>query len=225
MKRSFIYDINTKNISFIQTAKDLKMLGIKNNMFFLKLYDKSIQGLDPYSKLLTHEQVIKIINECIINPWYFIREVARIPEQGGTGIPYQLNRGNLAATWCFINGVDHYLVLPRQIGKTQSSLSILDWAFLVGTTNSEFMFINKKQEDSINNLARLKDQRDLLPKYLQFKLAFDEDGKVVTDTNNVKKLSNAANGNSIVAKASAKSVESAEGLGRGCTQPYFCRVA
>lgn len=226
MAKKFIYDIQTKNISFLQTAKDLKSLGIKNNMFFLRLYDPSLRGVDPYSQHLSDDQVMRIINECIINPWYFLREIARIPEQGGTGIPYQLNRANLAATWCFLNGIDHYLVIPRQIGKTQSTLSILDWAFLFGTTNSEFMFINKRQEDAVNNLARLKDQRDLLPEYLQFKLAFDDDGKAIRETNNVKSLSNAANGNKVVAKPSAKSVESAESIGRGCTQPiqYYDEV-
>jgi len=226
LARKFIYDVQTKNISFLQTAKDLKTLGVKDHMFFLKLYDTGLRGVDPYSPFLTEEQIMRIINECIINPWYFLREIARIPEQGGTGIPYQLNRANLAATWCYLHGLDHYLVIPRQIGKTQSTLAILDWTFLFGTTNSEFMFINKKQEDADNNLARLKDQRDLLPKYLQFKIAITDEGKIVEGADNVKSLTNANNGNKIVAKPSARSVESAENIGRGCTQPiqYFDEV-
>lgn len=216
MARKFTYDINTRNISFVQTAVDLKKLGIKNNMFFLKLYDRSLVGVDPHSPDLTEDQVIRIINECLINPWYFLRECARIPDQGNpAGIPYMLNRANLALTWCFLHGIDNYLVIPRQIGKTQSTVSILDWAFLLGTTNSEFMFINMKHEKAIENLTRLRDQRALLPKFLQFKVAYDDEGNIIDAVDNVKTLKNASNGNKIVTFGSARSVETAEKIGRG----------
>lgn len=219
MAKSFVYDVDTPNISFIQTAVDLKKLGIKNNMFFLKLYDPSLKGVDPFSPFLSDDYVFRIINECIINPWYFLRECVRIPDQGNTaGIPYQLNRANLASAWCLIHGIDNYLVIPRQIGKTQSTLAIIDWAFLFGTTNSEMMFLNMLAERAIENLGRLKDQRDLLPKYLQFKIAFDDEGNEIKATDNVKTLKNAANGNSIVTKPSARSIEAAERIGRGSTQ-------
>ena len=219
MNRQAIYDVDTKNISFLQTAMDLKKLGIEKNIFFLKLYDVSLRGIDPYSPFLTEDQIIRIINECVVNPWYFLREICLIPDQGGKGIPYQLNRANLAATWCFLNGIDFYEVIPRQIGKTQSALAIINWSFLFGTTNSEMMFLNKRQEDANENLARLKNQRDLLPKYLQFKVVFDDEGRKKEGDNNVKSLSNPTNGNKIVTKPMAKSIESAEGIGRGSTQP------
>jgi len=216
MARKFIYDINTKNISFVQTAVDLKKLGIKNNMFFLKLYDRSLVGVDPHSPNLTEDQVIRIVNECVINPWYFLRECARIPDQGNpAGVPYLLNRANLASAWCFFNGIDNYEVIPRQIGKTQSTIAHIDWAYLFGTTNSEIMFLNMQQEKAIENLERLKAQRDILPKYLQFKIVFDDDGKLVEGIDNVRTLKNASNGNKIVTKSSARSVESAEKIGRG----------
>lgn len=225
-RKPYIYDLKTKNLSFIQTATDLKTLGIKNCMFFLKLYNPNLQGVDPHSKLLSNETIIDIINECIINPYYFLRECVRIPEQGGPGTPFLLNRGNLALAWCFFNGIDAYLVLPRQIGKTQSTISLIDWAFLLGTTNSEIMFVNKKEDDAKNNLNRLKEQRDALPEYLRFNVAVDEDGKLKKSTDNVKTLENLNNKNKISVKASARSKEAAVGLGRGCTQPiqYFDEV-
>jgi hypothetical protein len=214
-----MYHIKTRNISFLQTARDLKALGIKNNMFFLKLYDETLEFVDPHSPHLSHEQTLRVMNECIVNPWYFIRECVRIPEQGGNGIPYQLHRANLAATFCFLMGLDHYLVIPRQKGKTQSTVSILDWAFLFGTTNSEFMFINKRQEDANNNLQRLKDQRELLPTYMRMKEVLTEEGKIDKGRDNVQSIVNPTTGNKIVTKPSARSMEAAEGLGRGCTQP------
>ena len=215
MKKPYIHDLETKNLSFIQTAKDLHTLGIKNNVFFLKLYDKSLRKVDPHSPFLTDDQIIKIINECMINPWYFLREVVRIPDQGGKGVPYQLHRANLASTWCYLNGIDHYLVIPRQKGKTQSIIAILNWVFLLGTTNSEFMFLNLDQTAANLNLDRLKKQRDLLPPYLQFKLVTSDDGKIIKETDNVKTLVNPVNNNKIIAKPSAKSIEAAEKIGRG----------
>lgn len=219
VKRRFIIDVKTSNISFLQTASDLKKLGIKNNMFFLTLYDVSLQGVDPHSENLTDDQRIRIINECIINPWYFFREVCRIPDQGNVkGISFGLNRANLAMIWCALNNIDSYLTIPRQIGKTQSAIALVNWVFLFGTTNSEMMFANKRSEDAINNLGRLKEQRDLLPQFLQFKIGLDEDGNIKKGTDNVKSLSNKSNNNKIVTKPSAKSVEMAEQIGRGNTQ-------
>ena len=219
MARNFIYDVNTTNISFVQTDVDLKKLGIKNNMFFLKLYDPSLRGIDPHSPFLTNDQIVRIINECIINPWYYLREVARIPDQGNPkGVPYLLNRANLASTWCFINGIDNYLVIPRQIGKTESTVANINWAFLFGSTNAEMMFLNITAERAIANLTKVKDQRALLPAYLQFKIAFDDDGKEIKGVDNTKTLKNASNGNSIVTKPSARGIESAERIGRGSSQ-------
>lgn len=226
-KKRFIYDTDTKNISFIQTAVDLKKLGIKNCLFMLKLYDPSLKNVDPYDPDITDEQMIRVINECYLNPWYFLREVARIPDQGNpAGIPYQANRANMAMTYCFTKNIDSYLVIPRQIGKTQSAVAIIDWSFLFGTTDSQFLFQNMRSEKAIENLSRLKDQRELLPAYMQFKIAYDEDGKEIKGTNNVKSLSNATNNNKIVTGASASSIEQAESIGRGGTQPiqYYDEV-
>lgn len=116
LRRNYIIDTKTTNISFKQTAADLHRLGVKNNLFMLRLYDKTLQGVDPFSPLLTQDMVMRIINECIINPWYYLREIARIPEQGGTSIPFQLHRGNLAVVFLFINGIDNYITIPRQKG-------------------------------------------------------------------------------------------------------------
>ncbi|WP_304576729.1 hypothetical protein [Romboutsia ilealis] len=121
-KKPYIYDTKTKNISFLQTSVDLAKLGIKNNKFFLKLYDQDLQGIDPYAPYLPDDVKFKIITECIRNPWYFLREVCRIPDQGSDGIPYQLHRGNLAVTWCFINGIDNYLCIPKLIGTLYSDI-------------------------------------------------------------------------------------------------------
>lgn len=222
-----ITDYTTQNASFLQTALDLRNLGIKNYTFFLILYDRGLQGVDPHNPLLTEDMMIRVINECMINPWYFLRECVRIPEQGGSGIKYQLHRANLAATFCFLKGIDHYLVIPRQKGKTQSTIATLLWSFIFGTSSSEFMFINKSQGDANNNLGRLKAQRELLPRYMRLDEFIDsETGKKIKETNNVMSLYNPVFKNKIITKPSANNPLQAENIGRGSTQPiqYFDEV-
>jgi hypothetical protein len=63
-----IYDIYTKNKSFITFAKFLKTKGVRNYAQHLILYDDSLVGVDPYSKNLTDEQKAKIYAELTINP-------------------------------------------------------------------------------------------------------------------------------------------------------------
>lgn len=219
------YDTETNNLSFLQVASDLKKLGIKNNMFFLRLYDKGLQGIDPHGPItvMSNELCQRIMAECIRNPWYYLREVCRIPDQGNSnGIPYKLNRANLAATWCFVNNIDHYLTIPRQIGKTQSILANLTWAYLFGTTNSSFAFFATSQELASENLERLKSQRELLPSYLQLRQDCVVDVVLGTKDNeidNIRKIYNPLTKNTIVTKPKASSKEAAVKLGRGNTLP------
>lgn len=218
--RRFIYDTKTSNISFRQTAIDLKNLGVKNNLFFLKLYDESLQGIDPHSPFLPQETIMRIIQECVINPWYFLRECVYLPSQGGSTMRFELHRANLAMVFLLLNGIDNYTTIPRQKGKTQSAAAIILWSFLFGTTNSQMLFVNIKEDGAIENLNRVKAQRDLLPEYMQFKVAIDEDGKLIAGTNkNTKSLINYSNKNKIVVAASASSLAKAEQIGRGYSQP------
>ncbi len=224
----FFYHISTSNLSFIQTARDLKSLGINNNAFFLALYNPDLADVDPFSPNLTKEQVQAIINECIINPWYFIRECVRIPEQGGgtgpgAGSKFRLHRGNLAACWCFFRNIDLYLVIPRQCFKTHSMLACLNWAYIFGTSNSVFNFSNKSQKDSDDNLRKMKEQKDVLPIYMQHRygIEIDESGdfKQVKGLDNVRTMTNPVNGNRIDSKPSAATEEKADGIGRGNSAP------
>lgn len=218
-RRNYIIDTETNNLSFLKVSYDLKKLGIRENDFFLRLYNEELQGIDPHSPFLSREQKRAIAVECTANPWYYLREVSIIPEQGSAGVRFQLNRGNLAMIFLFLSGIDSYTVLPRQKGKTQSAIAILLWAFIFGTSSSEFMFLNKTQEDANNNLERLKKQRELLPVFMQSREIINEIGKSEKGIDNVKSITNPVMGNKIVTKPKATSRESAKNLGRGNTQP------
>lgn len=222
----FMYDYNTRNMSFIQTAKDLRDLGVKNFSYCLILYDRKLQGVDPHSPLLDRYTKIRVARECIRNPMYFIREVVRITQEGGEKVMFQLNRANLAALYLHFNNIDLYLTIPRQTGKTISVISALLWDFQFGTTNSLILFFNKDLAQSGENLARLKVQRDNLPPYLRQTVAITETGKVDRANHNVKSLKNPANQNRVITKPSAMSVAAAEKAGRGDTSPihYYDEV-
>lgn len=225
------YDMGTSNKSFIQVAKDLKSLGIKNCLFMLEIKDPSLIGIDPFSVdkttkkcNLTQDQVSRIMTECYRNPWYYLREVCRIKDPGGISVPYLANRGNIAQAWCIWKGYDSWLCLPRQKGKTQSALAMQTWCYLFGTSNSEFIFVNKDGDAAKTNLRRLADQIELLPEYLHLDTFIDpETGKREKGKNNATRIDNPINGNSIIVKPSASSYEKALSLARGLTAPilYF----
>ena len=233
----FFYDTTTRNLSFLQTASDLKKLGIQNNMFFLKLYDRNLIGVDPFSPNLSNELMDRINLECTLNPWYFQRECVRIPSQGGatgpgSGDMFSLHRGTLAICWCFFHSIDFYINMPRQCYKTHSVLSVLDWAYLFGTSNSQFNFSNKSQTDADDNLKKLKSQKDCLPIFMQQKFRFVEDSinpgelKLEKGTDNIRTIKNPITKNTIVSKPSARTLANADNLGRGNSAPiqYYDEV-
>ena len=219
------YDTGTKNKTFLQVAKDLKQLGRKNYYFMLEIKDPSLIDVDPYAPNLTHDQVSRILTECTRNLWYYLREVCRIPSQGGVAVPYIANRGNIAQAWCFLHGVDSWLCLPRQQGKTQSCLANIAWAYSFGTSDSNFIFINKDGGNAKENLQRLKDQIDCLPEYMRFEQVFEEDEngklKITKAVKNATSMRHPVTKNRIIIKSKATSYESALSLARGLTAPIL----
>lgn len=222
IRQNVYYDYGTQNQSFIDMHLFLKDTGVKNNSFFLVLLDPDLAGVDPRDPRLNRVMKQKILRECITNFWYFIREVVRVPDSGGavnSGIPYRLHRGNLALNFCLIYNYNVFIELPRQHGKTISIDIRILWEFLYGTTNSEMMFSNKKHQDAKDNLLRLKDLREALPKYLQMSEQYGRDGKKLKVRDSVETLSNPLNGNKIKTMPGARNKVNAMSLGRGCTQP------
>lgn len=223
------YDIGTSNQSFLQVARDLSDRGIKNWYFMLEIKDPYVVGIDPYqcddkgNTTLSKDQISRIMIEISRNMWYYLREICRIPESGasGGGVPYRANRGNIAQAWCFQHGIDSWLCLPRQQGKTISCLAMLTWVYSFGTTNSQFIFINKDGDNAKENLRRVKAQIEILPQYLRFESSLDEDGKIVKATMNATRMQHPVTKNSIIIKPKATSKDSALSLARGLTAPIL----
>lgn len=222
MQQTVTFHTETTNQSFIDMHYILKQKGIENNKFFLVIYDADLKGVDPRDPNLSPMMKRKVLRECMINYWYFLREVVRIPDQGGSvgaGVRYKLHRGNLAMNFLFMLNYNMFVELPRQHGKTVSALCRYLWVFNFGSTNSEIMFIHKNHGGSKDNLASLKRLREMLPSYLQMSSVIGADGKKLKVPNTIETLQHPSNHNKIRTLPSAKNKATANNLGRGCTMP------
>jgi hypothetical protein len=206
------YHSTTDNKSFLRMYKFLRERGVVNNKFFLALYDKDLMDVKPL-ELVEPDGYIKakIIRECAINPWYFLREIVRFKVPGGIS-RYELSRGNLAVAYCLLNNLNVTHMMPRQRGKTLSTIGLFDWLFRFGTTNSEMLFVNKKQDDASKNLQRFSDTDQLLPSWLK-------DKRSNVDKDNTEVFSRESTGNFISTLPGANSQDAADKLGRGLSVP------
>ena len=217
-QRVVYYHHSTSNKSFIDMAMYLKDRGIKHYEFMLLLLDPDLAGVDPYDPRLSTTMKMKILREICYNPWYFIREVVRIPQAGKSGgIPFILHRGNLAMLFCLMLNLNTMCILPRQTGKTYCAVVWYLYLFNFGTNSSEISFLNKKFDDSKNNLARIKDTRELLPSYLRMDQMFAPDGTKLKGRSSVESMTHPVNHNIIRTVASARDKTSAASLMRGRT--------
>jgi hypothetical protein len=213
----YVIDTETKNLSFIKMFKYLKERGIKNNKFFLRLYDKSLKGVDPHRKNLTEIQKTKILTEITKNPYYYLREVVKIVAPGGT-VKFELHPGNLAITWAIFNNFDLICLLSRQRGKTISIAAALNYIYNFSTKNTNMLFANKSLGDAKNNLKRFKDITLHLPKFIQD--ALTDRG----DTDNLESVHSIQRNNKIDVNGQPISEEQADKQGylRLCINSINC---
>lgn len=220
--QTIYYHKSTTNKSFLEMHQYLKDCGIQHNSFMLALLDPDLARVDPHDPTLNRIMKQKVLRECIHNPWYFFREVIRIPDSGqATGVKFNLNRGSLASLFCLMLNLNIFQEEPRQTGKTIGALSWYLYLFNFGTANAEMSFLNKRHDDSKLNLQRIRDIRKLLPSYLVMDTAFSPDGSRVRAKSNVETLQHPVNNNKIITTASARNKVAAASLLRGHTTPII----
>ena len=216
------YHMSTNNKSFLEMHQFLKDRGIQNNKFMLVLLNPELARIDPRDPNLPMPYRALVLRECLSNPWYFFREIIRVPQEGqAAGVPFQLNRGNLALLFCLMLNMNIYLELPRQTGKTIGAVCWYLYLYNFGTQNSQMSFLNKKLDDAKLNLQRLKNIRDLLPSYLKMDSAYSADGTKLKSKSNVESMQHVLNNNNIKTMPSARSANAAASLLRGQTTPII----
>ena len=67
----------TNNKSFLDMHHYLKSIGIKNNAFFLILFDPDLDGVDPRDPRLNTFMKQKVLVECFITN-YFIQQLLEL---------------------------------------------------------------------------------------------------------------------------------------------------
>lgn len=162
------YDFGTKNVSFLQTAQELRTVGIKNFYFFLEIkYPQlGVQDIDPYNKDITEEEIAKIVLECKSNPYFFFREVLRIPVRGVGLMPTDLTRMAAAMLWCFNNSIDFEICVSRQCRKTTWVTAIIAYLFLFEYQNCDIPYLHLTETRCLENAEILRDYIESLPPYL-----------------------------------------------------------
>lgn len=177
-QRAYVH-INTKNISALRIAKLLKEMGIKNNKFVLAITQKELFDIDPHNlKDNSRELKEKIALESKINPWYYLREIIRVPAAGELyGIPYEFNRGNLCLTWCVYGSINIMIVMPRQVGKSIGTQSIGSQLMYVSGTNYNIGAFAKDDSLRQQNVIRLKEMKESIPPFMLLPSSGDTDNK------------------------------------------------
>lgn len=162
------YDFGTKNSSFLLTAHELKTLNIKNYYFMLEVKHPQlgVQDIDPFDPNLTPTDIGKLLIECKANPWFFFREVARVPVRGAGSFPLILTRASLAAVWCFMHSIDFILCQPRQTHKSTWLTSIVEYGFVFAFHNVDIPYMHIRQDRCLENAEMLRDYICALPPYM-----------------------------------------------------------
>ncbi len=209
-----IADYKTTNRSFVRYSELLRKRGIKNFAWPLQLLQPELQGVDPYSDSLTDHQKFMIREECIYNPFYFYREVMRVPPIAGIDpIPFIANRGNMSMYWSFYNHVDYMLIQIRQTGKSVGADGLNTQNLYFGLRNGRILLITKDDTLRRENIIRLRNIRGYLPKWL----VVDDPN----DANNQSVVTYNTAGNILRTAVGQNSEDAALNTGRGASVPVL----
>lgn len=210
-----IVDTKTSNKSFLKLAHLYRdKLKVKNWKFILTLLQSDLQGVDPFDPDLDEITKAKILMECKYNPWYYFREISRVPpNSGNVPIRFKANRGNIAMYWSFFNNVDFGLLQPRQTGKSVSTDVLNDAIMNIWGTNTTIQLVTKDAKLKDSNMQRLKEMRDLLPDYIDMVNRLDAD--------NSEMLTNVRLNNRYKTAVARNDKIGADKLGRGLTVPII----
>ena len=205
-----IIDSQTTNKHFLRTSALFKAMGVKNYYFMLALLQPELVGVDPYSPDLTYEQKTAIALECEYNPWYFFREVIRIPNSV-TPLRFRCNRGIMAVLWSFLATIDFALIMPRQTGKSVTIDALEVWLLFFKLRNTEILLFTKDSGLRERNIKRIKDTQMLLPEWLN--------PNCKADLDNTEVVTCVARNNILKTVVGQQQADRAENVGRGLTTP------
>lgn len=177
-----IVDSSTQNKSFLHLALVFREMGIRNHMFLLALLNPALKGRSPRDENLTLHEMSQMTFESRDNPWYYFREVARVPAQSGSPEgPFLANRANISLFWCFFNHCWFILIQPRQTGKSFSTDNLMVLLLNVICRKTSINLLTKDDILRRANIERIKDIMDAMPRFMNMRTSADaNNGEEIT---------------------------------------------
>lgn len=210
-----VVDDKSKNVSWVEQCAKFQAMGVKNYYFPLTLLQPQLRDFDPFDPDLPEDVILLMMLECANNPWYFLREIFRVPAKSGGGSgPLLANRGNIAMFWCFFNSFVTYVQQIRQTGKTLNTRALVMLFHNVMARNSQHILFTKgdlRKEE----IKEYKAMRALLPKWMWYLHPKDAD--------NQHEFTTLSRGNRTKTYIPQGDPEAANNVGRG-TSPTFVNV-
>lgn len=202
----------TNNKTWIKLAGLLKYMKIENHMFLLALHNPELKNVNPMDKDLDIRTKALIAKECKENPWYYFREVARVPPiAGGDPVPFRANRANVALLWLFFNHVTTYLLQPRQTGKSLTIIELISYLLNTRSNNYNIGLLTKDEKLRDKTSRHIRDTVECLVDYMQILNK--------RDIKNSEKISVKAFNNNVSIMLSGSSNAAALKVGRGLSLP------
>lgn len=205
---------STKNQSFLNLVKVYKNMEVENYFFILALHNKDLLDINPHDPDLGIGEIAMVVNECVENPWYYIREVAKIPPSSGTKpVMFKANRGTINIFWLFHNHITNMVQQPRQTYKTITVGTLMRYLLNIKCYNTKINLLALDEAGRQDTLTALRSLENELPHYLR-----------LSDPNNTKnpmfitvpRLSNMYRG-----FLPQKSTKAARNVMRGKTSPVI----
>lgn len=204
-----IVHTESRNESWVKMAGKYKLMGVKHWYMMLALIQPELAKWDPFDPNLPEHIVQMMMLECEENPWYFFREIQRVPAKSGGGShPLRANRGNIAMFWCVLNSFITYVQQIRQTGKSLNTRAVVNYFHNVAARDSMHILFTKgdlRKEE----IKEYKLMRDLLPKWMWYLHPKDAD--------NQHEFTTLSRGNRTKSYVPQGDPEAANGVGRGTT--------
>lgn len=198
----------TRNRSFVEYCQLLKIMGIKNNLFPLALYNRALVNVDPHDPDLPLSTQLLIKIECKLNPWYFFRECLRAPPRASMfGDPVLANRGNIAYWWLFFLNIMMFLIMVRQSGKSMTAYGMVIYLCNIRCLGLQINWLTKDHGLRQNTIIDIKKMEEQLPPYMRIRTKYD--------IANSEQLHYSALRNRLILHVPQKSEKDAEKVGRG----------
>lgn len=205
---------NTTNVSWLRHADLLSKMGIKNYASILATLDPRLIGVDPFDPGLDDITQERILVECKENPWYYFREVARVPPSASPNpFPLRAERGNIALFFLALNSIDVGFTQIRQTGKTLNCLELIDYLLLIKCMNTKIAFMTKDNGLRTDSIAEMKSIRKYLPPFIA---NFHKDDADNSSAITVKNMNN-----ELESMVPGKNRDEALKRGRGFTVPII----